>query len=353
MIIRQLFDPASSTYTYLVADLDARVAALIDPVKEHLERDLRLLRELELVLVHVLDTHVHADHVTAAGALRERTGAVTCAGATGAPCVDRRLLPGDVVRVGAIAITALATPGHTDDSLSFLVPGAVFTGDALLVRGCGRTDFQNGDPGTLFDVITGTLFALPDDTVVYPGHDYQGRTVSSIGEEKRWNPRLAGKTRDEFIALMNGLGLPPPRQLAIAVPANRACGITAADPREEPVPTPSPYDTGQATPGGYRDVSPVAALAARGVARLIDVREPDEYTGELGHLPGAELVPLATVADVARTWDRARDVVLICRSGGRSGRAADALVAAGFQRVMNLAGGMLAYRAAGLPVTQA
>jgi glyoxylase-like metal-dependent hydrolase (beta-lactamase superfamily II) len=229
MMIRQLFDPESSTYTYLVADRAAGVAALVDPVKDQLERDLRLLDELGLRLTHVLDTHVHADHVTASGALRERTGAVTCAGATGAPCVDRHLGHGDVVQVGAVAITALATPGHTDDSLSFVIPGAVFTGDSLLIRGCGRADFQNGDPGVLYDAITRTLFALPDDTAVYPGHDYQGRTVSTIAEEKRWNPRLAGKTRDEFVALMNGLGLPPPRKLATAVPANRACGITTAD----------------------------------------------------------------------------------------------------------------------------
>lgn len=224
MMIRQLFDKESSTYTYLVADRAAGVAALIDPVLEQIDRDLAVIRELGLTLTHVLETHVHADHVTAAGRLRERTGALTCASAAGAPCVDVRLGHGDVVRIGEIAITALSTPGHTDDGMSFVVPGAVFTGDTLLIRGCGRADFQNGDPGTLFDSITGKLFTLPDDTVVYPGHDYQGRTASTIGEEKRWNPRLAGKTRDAFIALMNGLGLPPPKKLATAVPANRACG---------------------------------------------------------------------------------------------------------------------------------
>jgi len=226
MLIRQLYDAESSTYTYLVADPAAGVAALIDPVRERVERDLLLLRELGLTLTHVLETHVHADHVTAAGILRERTGARTYASAAGAPCVDVGLRHGDVVRIGAVVITALATPGHTDDSLSFRVPGAVFTGDALLIRGCGRADFQNGDPGQLHDSITRTLFTLPDDTVVYPGHDYQGRTTSTIGEERRWNPRLAGKTRDEFITLMNALGLPPPKKLAEAVPANRACGLT-------------------------------------------------------------------------------------------------------------------------------
>jgi glyoxylase-like metal-dependent hydrolase (beta-lactamase superfamily II) len=172
----------------------------------------------------VLETHVHADHVTAAGALREQTGARTYAGVAGAPCADVHVAHGDVIEVGDIQITALATPGHTDDSLSFLVPGVVFTGDALLIRGCGRTDFQNGNPSELYDSITHVLFGLPDETVVYPGHDYRGRTVSTIGEERRFNPRLAGKSREQFVATMDRLGLPPPRQLAIAVPANRACG---------------------------------------------------------------------------------------------------------------------------------
>jgi sulfur dioxygenase len=226
MLTRQLFDPESSTYTYLIADPAAGVAALIDPVLEQVDRDLALVRELGLTLTHVLDTHVHADHVTAAGRLRERTGARTCASAAGAPCVDVRLADGDVIRIGDVAITALATPGHTDDGLSYRIPGAVFTGDTLLIRGCGRADFQNGDAAQLHDSITRTLFALPDETIVYPGHDYRGHTTSTIGEEKRWNPRVVGRDRAQFVALMAGLGLPPPKKLAVAVPANRACGAT-------------------------------------------------------------------------------------------------------------------------------
>jgi len=228
MILRQLFDTESSTYTYLVADPAAGVAALIDPVREQVDRDLRIIAELGLRLTHVFETHVHADHVTGAALLRERTGAKTHASAAGAPCVDVHLVDGDQLQLGAIPISVLATPGHTDDSLSFVVPGAVFTGDCLLIRGCGRSDFQNGDAAQLHDSITRTLFALPDDTTVYPGHDYKGQGCSTIGEEKRWNPRLAGKTRDEFIALMDNLNLPPPRKLAEAVPANRACGQAAA-----------------------------------------------------------------------------------------------------------------------------
>jgi sulfur dioxygenase len=222
MWIRQLFDRESSTYTYLVADRG--VAALIDPVREQLERDLQLVAELGLRLTHVLETHVHADHVTAAGMLRDRTGARTYGSATGAPCVDVHLAHGEAIRIGDVDIAALAVPGHTDDSMAFAVPGAVFTGDSLLIRGCGRTDFQNGDAGSLHDSITKTLFALPDDTLVYPGHDYHGRTVSTIGEEKRLNPRIANRSRADFIALMSALDLPPPAKLAEAVPANRSCG---------------------------------------------------------------------------------------------------------------------------------
>lgn len=222
MQVRQLFDRESSTYSYLV--FDRGEAVLIDPVREQIDRDLELVRELGLRLTHVIETHVHADHVTAAGAIRERTGAMTAASAGGAPCVNIQLRHGDVIRVGDAQVTVLATPGHTDDGLALSASGLVFTGDTLLIRGCGRSDFQNGDPGQLYDSITRTLFALPDETLVYPGHDYKGRSVSTIGEERRLNPRIAGKTRDEFIAIMTSLDLPPPARLAESVPANRACG---------------------------------------------------------------------------------------------------------------------------------
>jgi sulfur dioxygenase len=225
MIFRQLFDAESFTYTYLIADERTGEAVLVDAVKEQVERDLELLTELGLRLVYVLETHVHADHVTAAGLLRERTGARTVWGKRGARCADLHVGDGDVLGVGGVAIHVLDTPGHTDDSVSFLVEGRVLTGDALTIRGAGRTDFQNGDARQLHASITGKLFTLPDATLVYPGHDYRGRTVSTIGEEKRHNPRLAGKSVEEFVAIMEGLGLPPPRKMAVAVPANQACGI--------------------------------------------------------------------------------------------------------------------------------
>ncbi len=224
MIVRQLFDAETFTYTYLVADEESGQAALIDPVLEQIDRDLLLIRELGLTLAYVLETHVHADHVTAAGVLRDRTGAKTVAGARGAPCADMAVRHGDAIALGGLTIRVLETPGHTDDSLSFHVPGMVFTGDALFIRGTGRTDFQNGDAGTLYDSITRVLFVLPDATVIYPGHDYKGRTTSTVAEEKAHNPRVAGKTRDEFVQILGSLGLPPPKKLAVAVAANRACG---------------------------------------------------------------------------------------------------------------------------------
>lgn len=228
MILRQLFDKESSTYTYLVADPTTRQAALIDPVLEQVDRDLALVAELGVSLTWVLETHVHADHVTAAGSLRERTGAKTAASAVGAPCVDRALKDRDVIALGDVRITALETPGHTDDGLSFTVGDYVLTGDTLLIRGCGRADFQNGSPEALYESITEVLFALPDETVVLPGHDYKGFTASTIGEERRHNPRVAGRTKEEFAAIMNALGLPKPKKIDVAVPANRACGNVVA-----------------------------------------------------------------------------------------------------------------------------
>jgi sulfur dioxygenase len=233
MMFRQLWDKESSTFTYLVADEDARLAGLVDPVLENVERDRKLIDELGLRLVAVMDTHVHADHVTAAGKLRELTGATTyVSGRGGPPCADVALSDGDRVAIGNVALRALATPGHTSGCMTFVVEGSplrALTGDALLVRGCGRTDFQDGDAATLYRSVHEKLFTLPDDTLVYPAHDYRGFTVTTIGEEKRYNLRLGpGVSIDAFVATMNALELPPPTKIHEAVAANRACGRPAS-----------------------------------------------------------------------------------------------------------------------------
>lgn len=242
MLFRQLFDLESSTYTYLLADEATREAVLIDPVREQLERDTALLRELGLSLRYALDTHVHADHVTALGALREQTGCQTVLAArAGVGCADVGVRHGDVLRFGAHALEVRATPGHTDGCVTYVTGDhrMAFTGDALLIRGCGRTDFQQGDAPTLYRSVHEQIFALPDETLVYPGHDYKGRTVSTVGEEKRWNPRLGGgRSLEEFEAIMRGLGLAYPKKIDEALPANRLCGAVA-DPTALPSPRPA------------------------------------------------------------------------------------------------------------------
>ncbi|HEY5789120.1 MAG TPA: MBL fold metallo-hydrolase [Gammaproteobacteria bacterium] len=224
-LFRQLFDPASSTYTYLLGCRGSRAAVLIDPVRDQLERDLALLTGLGLELHCVLDTHVHADHVTAAGALADATGAAIVAGAgSGLACADRLLDDGDELRFGAERLSALATPGHTSGCTSYLWRDRVFTGDALLIGSCGRTDFQEGDAGKLWQSLTGKLYRLPGESLVYPAHDYHGRRVSSIDQERAGNEFTAGRDRDGFVAALNALQLAPPKLLDVAVPANRRCG---------------------------------------------------------------------------------------------------------------------------------
>lgn len=231
-VFRQFFDPASSTFTYLLAGERGGEAVLIDPVLENVPQYLAAIEQLDLRLVHAIDTHVHADHITGLGALRDQTACVTMMGQqTTAECVSRTFADGDRIRVGpaggaaALEIEALYTPGHTDDSYCFLLPGdRLFTGDTLLINGSGRTDFQNGDAGAQYDSIFGRLLKLPDETRVYPGHDYRGNTVSTIGAERANNPRLQVASRAEYVELMNGLELPNPRLMDIAVPANQACG---------------------------------------------------------------------------------------------------------------------------------
>jgi sulfur dioxygenase len=229
MLFRQMLDRQTSTYTYLVADLEQKTAILIDPVVEQVERDLKQLAELGLTLKYCMETHIHADHITGTAKLREVTH---CQGivpiGAGAACADRFIQDGEHLRMGSINIKAIATPGHTDSHMAYLVNDThLLTGDALLIRGCGRTDFQSGDAGILFDSVTQRLFTLNEETLVYPAHDYRGLGVSTIGEEKRFNPRFAGRSRHQFIEFMAELNLPDPQQMAEAVPANEHCGNSA------------------------------------------------------------------------------------------------------------------------------
>ena len=238
MIFRQLFDPETSTYTYLLADDATREAVLIDPVREQVARDAALVRELELTLRFTLETHVHADHITGASLLRQQLGSRAAVGAaTGVGCADLPLADGATLRIGALELRALATPGHTNGCTSYTCAsaGIAFTGDALLIRGCGRTDFQQGDSRRLFRSVRERLFVLPDATLLYPGHDYRGRTVTTVAEEKRWNPRLGlAKSEDEFVALMAALKLDTPKRMAESVPANLQCGTGPVPPAHQP-----------------------------------------------------------------------------------------------------------------------
>ncbi|MES9971688.1 MAG: MBL fold metallo-hydrolase [Candidatus Thiodiazotropha sp.] len=229
MIFRQLYDHESSTYTYLLAERTGGEALLIDPVKSNLVQYLRLVDELDLRLVMAVDTHIHADHVTALGALQQITGCSSAMGEmTQAECVSLNFKEGEKLSVDSLHLDVLYTPGHTDDSYSFVLPDRVFTGDTLLIRGTGRTDFQNGDPTAQYDSLFNKLLKLPEQTLVYPAHDYHGMTVSTIREEKQHNPRLQVSDEQAYVDMMNGLKLDNPRMMDVAVPANRKCGLKTA-----------------------------------------------------------------------------------------------------------------------------
>jgi glyoxylase-like metal-dependent hydrolase (beta-lactamase superfamily II)/rhodanese-related sulfurtransferase len=352
MLFRQLLDPETSTYTYLLADEETREAVIIDPVYEKFERDASLIGELGLRLVAVLDTHVHADHVTAQGLLRQRFGAQSVMSErSGAVCADRLVKHGDRIAFGRHTLQVLETPGHTSGCLTYLCeePRMAFTGDALLIRGCGRTDFQGGDSRALFRSVREQVLTLPDDTAIYPAHDYEGRTVSSVGEEKRHNPRLGlARSLREFTELMAALKLPYPRRMDVSVPANLACGLPAESaPQGVPDLAWGPVTVSKA---GVPELEPgwVATNGSR--LTLVDVREPDEFYGALGHVAGAESMPLATLATLAASLPRERPIVTICRSGGRSGKAALELISLGFASVASLRGGMLGWTELQLPV---
>jgi sulfur dioxygenase len=323
----QLFDPASSTYTYILFDETTRDAVIVDPVDDQLERDLATLRQYGLKLQWAVETHAHADHITSAAALAEHTGARTAAPAgCGIGTAAMQLAHNDTLRFGNENLRALHTPGHTSGSMSYLWRDNVLTGDTLLIGGCGRSDFQSGSAVDLYHSLTQVLFTLPDDTTVWPGHDYQGRTRTTIGAEKATNPRVAGKTEAEFVAIMEGLNLPRPRRMDEAVPANLSSGVR--------------HDAGgagnahaQAASGYAGDVSPELAWAwvQDGSAVMVDVRTDAEREW-VGFVPGATPVAWKQWPGMAMSagFDAAlqaavpagHKVVLLCRSGVRSVAAA-------------------------------
>jgi sulfur dioxygenase len=355
MLFRQLFDKDTSTYTYLLADRETHEAILIDPVAEQADRDLQLIEELGLKLKVVLDTHVHADHVTSGATLRERTGAKLGVSAAGhVASADLQLQDGDTVQVGKVVLEARATPGHTDGCMSFITADQtmVFTGDTLLIRGCGRTDFQQGDASTLYHSVHDKLFSLPDDCKVYPGHDYLGRTSSCIGEEKAYNPRLKLE-HDEaaFVAIMDGLKLAKPARIDIAVPANLRSGADELEAPHAAKKAADPFDAVVRTATGVPEV-PTGWLSAYGdQVKVVDVRQPEELSAD-GFVDGIDNVPLATLEKAAEGWNRAEPVLVLCRSGGRSGRAALILEKMGFHQVASMAGGMMQWTAEGRPVSR-
>lgn len=349
MLFRQLFDQVSSTYTYLLADERSREAVIVDPVFERHARDAALIRELGLTLVFTLDTHCHADHVTGAWRMKDALGSqIGLAAAVGAENVDRALSHGDVVRFGGETLEVRATPGHTDGCLSFVTAdhAMVFTGDALLVRGAGRTDFQQGSASLLFRSIREQLFTLPDDCVVYPAHDYEGRTSSTIGEERSFNPRIGGKAREEdFVGYMQNLGLPHPKQLAVALPAN----LRSGQPESGEAPRAPDWGPVATTYAGMPEIAPEWVALHRDAVHVLDVRSAAEFDGALGHLDGAQLLPLDELRARVSEVPTERPVVIVCETGRRSGLATIILQKAGLERVANVAGGMLHWRELGLP----
>ena len=344
MIFRQLFDPQSSTYTYLLADPATREAVLIDPVFEHARRDAALVEELGLKLLFTLETHVHADHVTGAALLRKSLGSkIALSKDSGAEGGDRYLADGDKVAFGKRSLEARATPGHTSGCMSYVLDdhGMAFTGDALLIRGCGRTDFQQGDARQLFRSVRERIFSLPDGCMLYPGHDYKGLTASSVGEERMYNPRLAESIGEgDFVGYMTNLGLPHPKLMQVAVPANLKCGQPEVEPAAEQDWAPLSY-----TFAGIWEIQPSVLEEYLGRVAVIDVREPDEFSGAFGHIVGAKLIPLGALVGRLEELPKDKPIVVVCRSGARSAQATVLLKNKGIAKVANLAGGMLRWRA--------
>ncbi len=351
MIFRQLFDPQSSTYSYLLADERTHEAVLIDPVFEQARRDRALIAELGLKLLTTLETHVHADHVTGAWLHKQRLGSrIALSGASGAHGADVALAHGDRVAFGTRYLEARETPGHTSGCMTYVLDdeSMAFTGDALLIRGCGRTDFQQGSARTLYRSVHSQIFTLPPSCLLYPGHDYRGLTVTSVDEEHRLNPRLgSGIGEADFTGYMNNLGLPHPKQIDVAVPANLQCGLLAQAPAQSIEPT---WAQLTFTFAGIWEIVPQALEEISARVQIVDVREATEFSGPLGHIQGAVLIPLGELASRASDLVREQPVVAVCRSGARSAQACVILQRMGFNDVANLAGGMLRWRGEGFGV---
>jgi len=343
MLFREL--NRSQCKTYLVACEETRQAALIDPVRERVDRYLAMLAYFGLRLEYAIDTHTHADHRTGTWELHELVGAlVVMHKRAPAPHVTIHVDHGQQLAVGKLVLDVIHTPGHTPDSLSIYVAGHVFTGDTLLIHGTGRADFAGGDAGAQYDSITEKLFRLPDETLVFPAHDYRGHHYSTIGGERTSNPRVAGHSREQYVDLMQGLGLPLPEKIQESLQSNL-----------------SAIEDGTVQFPSLAQLHEVRQVAARDVYRrlgqpeaplVLDVREPEEFNDELGHVAGSVLVPLRELPGRADEFAafKHRDVVAVCRAGVRSATAAAILTGLGFERVSNLKGGMLDWNEARLPV---
>jgi glyoxylase-like metal-dependent hydrolase (beta-lactamase superfamily II)/rhodanese-related sulfurtransferase len=356
MIFKQLFDDATWTYTYLIADPVSKEALLIDPVNTHIDDYLALIKDQDLTLKYSLETHVHADHITASGLLRQHLGTQTGVSIQcGAKTADLQLKDNDVLMFGSEQIKVIATPGHTGGSLSFLWRDKVFTGDSLLINGCGRTDFQAGDTATLYKSITERLFTLADETVMYPGHDYNERLISSIGQEKLTNPRLAGKSLAEFTEIMNNLNLPMPKLIDQAVPANRYCGLDEDEQQgavaRRAATTASNTSVSYWVAEAKQQITEVTVETAKGLIAskeviVVDVREESEQAA--GTIENAILLPRGMlefkIDSIDALADKSAAVLVYCRSGGRSALATSTLQQMGYENVVSLAGGYQAWQ---------
>lgn len=343
MIFRQLFDSTSGTYSYIIASRRGAEALIIDPVLEKTDRYIQLLNELDVRLVKAVDTHLHADHITGLGALRDRTRCITVMGEqTKADIVSMRVADGEAIDIEGLRLGVIYTPGHTDDSYSFTMADRVFTGDTLLIRGTGRTDFQNGDARSQYESIFNRLLRLPEETLVYPAHDYKGDTVSTIGEERAHNPRLQVKSVDEYVELMNNLNLPNPKMMDVAVPANMRVGLAQDE----------VYRRGWA-------ITPVDAVAMVGQPEIafVDLREKGERERH-GEIPGAFHVPYPSLEEsispggVLNVLAATRQLVFYCAYGERSAMAVQAAQQAGIRTARHVQGGVAAWATAGAPLNK-